>query len=74
MLLVAARWNEHMIEDILLAPQNDLEGSQYQQLLMKHRIERAKLEIKLYADAMTKQAQAFAARTSSKLAYPSYRA
>jgi hypothetical protein len=62
-----ARWNEHMIEDILLTPQSDLDGSQYQQLLMRHRIERAKLEIKLYADAMTKQAQTLAARATGKL-------
>jgi hypothetical protein len=46
-----ARWHEHVAESHLLAPCGEQEGQQQQLSLLKHRQERAELEVSLYSAA-----------------------
>ena len=51
-LLVKARWFEHVIEDALLGSKESSERARFQHLLVQFRLERAKLEVELYANAL----------------------
>jgi hypothetical protein len=55
--LVKAQYDEHLAEDLVLQHADGSDGSRYQEILMKHRLERAKLEVQLYASAIAKQSQ-----------------
>jgi len=46
-----ARWHEHVAESHLLGPCGQQEGQQRQLSLLKHRQERAELEVSLYSAA-----------------------
>jgi hypothetical protein len=55
--LVCAHWNEFMIEEIVLAHRNNLdrEADEVGQLqLAIHKLERARLEVEYYSDALTR--------------------
>jgi hypothetical protein len=51
-LLVKARWNEHMVEDVLLAGGDGISDDGYQEMLMKHKLARAQLEVEMYSNAI----------------------
>jgi hypothetical protein len=54
--LVKAHWNEFMVEEIILAQRDDLEreADEIGQLqLVIHKLERAKLEVAYYSDAVS---------------------
>jgi hypothetical protein len=52
--LVKARYDEHLAEDLVLKHGDSSVGPHYQELLVKHRLERAKFEVQLYAEAIVK--------------------
>jgi hypothetical protein len=48
-LLIRARWEEHLIEDIVLAKaSHGIPSEGFHKLLIKHRLERARLEVGFY--------------------------
>lgn len=55
--ILKARWNEHLVEDVLLAVghgQSLISDSQpFQKLLVQHKLARAQLEVWVYSRAMT---------------------
>ena len=52
-LLVKARWNEHMVEDVLLTGGDDASDG-YEEVLVKHKLARAQLEVEMYTHALAK--------------------
>jgi len=58
--LVIARWNEFLVEEIILAQDNDALGREADDIgqlqLAIHKLERARLEVAYYSDAITKVA------------------
>jgi hypothetical protein len=52
--LVKAQYDEHLAEDLVLKHGNSSVGPHYQELLVKHCLERTKLEVQLYATAIAK--------------------
>jgi hypothetical protein len=52
LLLIKAQWNEHLIEQVLVASSDGDKSGGFQVLLMRHRLARAQLEVKLYGAAM----------------------
>jgi hypothetical protein len=64
-LLLEARWQEHLIEDHLLrggAPRKES-----QEMLLRHRLERARLELALYHAAVDLQKKSGAGHAACKL-------
>lgn len=58
LLFVKARWNEHLIETVLLSFHDGPSSSGHQALLMRHRLARAQLEAKLYGAAIQAESNA----------------
>ena len=54
LLLVKARWNEHMVEDVLMGGNNGISDDGYQEMLMKHKLACAQLAVKIYSNAIVK--------------------
>lgn len=54
-LLLNARWHEHLIEEQLLHTNNTICSDGFQHLLMRHRLERAKVEVELYSTAVGRE-------------------
>jgi heme oxygenase len=55
LLLVRARWNEHMVENVILANDGHVSEEGYQDMLMRQKLARAKLEAEIYALAIEKK-------------------
>ena len=67
LFLVRARWNEHMIEDVIIANHSRVSKEGYQNMLMRHKLARARLETQIYTLAIEqkqKQLEAIASKST----------
>jgi hypothetical protein len=55
LLLVKARWNEHMVEDVILTNDGRMSEDGYQDMLMRQKLARARLEADIYTLAIAKK-------------------
>lgn len=66
--LIQTRWQEHVIEDHLLS--STVPCKESQEMLLKHRFERARLEMQLYEAAVSLLMQSSAGHAACKLISP----
>lgn len=53
-LLVKARWNEHLVEDVLLTCDEGISVHGFENMLVHNKLARAQLEVELYSSAIAK--------------------
>lgn len=69
LLLVRARWNEHMVENVILANDGRVSEEGYQDMLMRQKLARAKLETEIYTLAIEKKQRQLEAVASESMRF-----